>query len=104
MAVLMQILTIVGIFFGGLAVLAAAVIGILLAARKRGTKQTKISLDQVVGMRVNVTDRIDNVAGRGEVTVNGMQWAARVVSDDVIVEAGETVTVIAVEGVKLICK
>ena len=88
-----------------IALLAVAIIGgaLWLLCRRKRTPE-RFTLDSVVGMRVTVTDRIDNVAGRGEITVNGMQWAARTVSDDRIVECGETVTVIAVEGVRLICK
>ncbi len=88
-----------------IALAAVAIIGgVALLLRRRTRKPARFTLDSVVGMRVTVTDRIDNVAGRGEVTVNGMQWAARTVSDDRIAESGETVTVIAVEGVRLICK
>ena len=64
----------------------------------------KFNIDAIIGEKCLVTERIDNVAGRGAVKVKGLEWAARMVSDEIVVEEGVRVEVIAVEGVKLICK
>jgi membrane protein implicated in regulation of membrane protease activity len=59
---------------------------------------------QLIGEKCTVTSRIENLAGNGEVKAGGLYWAARAAVEDQIFEVGATVTVIAVEGVKLICK
>jgi membrane protein implicated in regulation of membrane protease activity len=67
-------------------------------------KRENFNIEAVVGEKCLVTERIDNIAGRGAVKLKGLEWAARTVSDELTVEEGERVEVIAVEGVKLICK
>ena len=67
-------------------------------------KNEKFNIDAIIGEKCLVTEKIDNVAGRGAVKVKGLEWAARMISDDVVAEVGTRVEVIAVEGVKLICK
>jgi len=42
-------------------------------------------------------------AGSGQVRVNGQEWAARLVDDDVA-QVGQTLKIVAIEGPKLICK
>ena len=61
-------------------------------------------IDSVIGQTCTVTQCIDNLAGCGEVCIRGMYWAARSCDEDTVYEEGETVTVVAAEGVKLICK
>lgn len=68
------------------------------------SKNEKFNIDAVIGEKCLVTEEIDNVAGRGAVKVKGLEWAARMVSDDMVIAPGIRVEVIAVEGVKLICK
>ena len=64
----------------------------------------KTDIDSIVGQRCFVTDRVDNYAGRGQVRVNGQFWAARASSDNDVYEEGEFLRIIAIEGVKLICR
>ena len=64
----------------------------------------KFNVDAVIGERCLVPERVDNLAGAGAVKVKGLQWAARSLNEGEIFEVGDTVEVIAVEGVKLICK
>ncbi|MBE6532533.1 MAG: hypothetical protein E7676_03360 [Ruminococcaceae bacterium] len=63
-----------------------------------------VSLESVIGERCVVTERIDNFAGCGQVKVNGQGWSARGAYDDDTFEVGESLMVVAIEGVKLICK
>jgi len=67
-------------------------------------KSESFSIESAVGEKCVVAERIDNLAGRGAIILNGFEWAARTVSDELTVEEGERVEIIAVEGVKLICK
>ena len=61
-------------------------------------------IDTIVGERCVVTDRIDTFAGRGHARVKGQVYAARGLYDDDVFEVGETLLIVAVEGVKLVCK
>ena len=64
-------------------------------------KAESTNADRCIGARAVVTERIDNLAATGQVKVQGAVWTARSESGAVI-EAGQTVTVKHIEGVKLI--
>lgn len=68
----------------------------------RKKKQTDI--ESIVGERCVVTDRINNAAGCGQVKVNGQNWSARGAYAEDVFEIGETLRIVAIEGVKLICR
>ena len=70
----------------------------------RGGRSSAMQIDDMIGERAVVVEKIENVAGAGQVKVCGQFWSARAVDDEHVYEEGESVTVIAVEGVKLICK
>ena len=67
-------------------------------------KDSSFTVEKAIGMHTVVVERLDNLAGRGAVTVNGMEWAARTLSDEIVIEAGSAVEIIGVEGVKFICR
>ena len=58
---------------------------------------------EIRNKRCVVTETIDNFAGCGQVKVNGQSWSARGTYDDDVFEVGETLKIVAVEGVRLIC-
>lgn len=95
-------------WIGVCAFAALTLVGILLrpVAKARLSKSApkEFTVDQLIGEKCTVTSRIENLAGNGEVKAGGLYWAARAAVEDQIFEVGDTVTVIAVEGVKLICK
>ena len=64
------------------------------------------NVDSLIGEKVVVTERIENLSGRGQVKLarNNQGWSARSISDDVEYEEGEILRVVAIEGVKLICQ
>ena len=62
------------------------------------------NLDNIVGERCVVTEKIDNYAGCGQVKVKGQVWSARGAFEDDVFEAGEVLHIVAMEGVKLICR
>ena len=82
-------------------VIVAAVISLIIF-NKRKTKS--FTLDTVVGERCTVVDAVDNYRGSGLVKVGNQLWAARSVNDDEVYESGEVISVVAIEGVKLICR
>ncbi len=59
--------------------------------------------DVLIGQLAVVTETIDNVNAIGEVKINGQRWSARS-EDGSIIEIGEKVKVLSIEGVKLICQ
>lgn len=91
------------------AVVFIAVTGIALIATRplvkkiRSKKAEATNSDRYIGMEGVVTSAIDNLAAKGQVRVAGTVWTARSTNDDPIPE-GIKVTVIAIEGVKLIVK
>ncbi len=68
----------------------------LLSGRAQPT-----NADRVIGARGVVTEAVDNLAGTGAVQVLGKVWTARSTAGEAI-PAGEQVTVVRIEGVKLL--
>lgn len=66
--------------------------------------KTATNVEAVVGEKCVVIERIDNYAGCGQAKVRGQIWSARSIDDAVTFEENEVLSVVAVEGVKLICK
>lgn len=98
----------VSIIWQVLAVLLIAAAGIILAktvlSKVLKTKIIKTNIDAIVGERCVVTERVDNYAGCGQVKIKGQIWSARGVDDDDVFEEGDVLRVVAIEGVKVICK
>ena len=59
--------------------------------------------DRCIGQSAVVTEDIDNIAGKGAVKLNGIEWSARSESGEII-KANKTVTVAKIDGVKLIVR
>ena len=72
--------------------------------KKGAGVDTRTNLDAVIGEKCVVTEKIDNFAGCGQARVNGQEWSARGASENDVFEEGETLKIVAIEGVKLICK
>ena len=66
-------------------------------------KKKATNLDLVIGKTAVVVEKIDNVAGEGCVKIDGKYWSART-EDGAVAEDGEIVEIVAVSGVKLICR
>lgn len=60
--------------------------------------------DMLIGKECVVTEAINNVLGTGAVTVGGKVWTARTEEPDGKAETGKVMTVVKIEGVKLIVK
>ena len=86
-----------------IAIFSFIVIKIVLS--KKGVEMnTQTNLDSVIGEKCVVTEKIDNFAGCGQARVNGQEWSARGAGENDVFEEGETLKIVAIEGVKLICK
>lgn len=66
-------------------------------------KKTK-NLDDVVGEKAVVIEKIDNFAGCGQVKIHGQSFSARGTEDSDVFEIGEVLHIVAIEGAKLICR
>ena len=74
-----------------------------LVKKFSASKIQSTNADRCIGETAVVVEAIDNVNAKGQVKVNGNIWSARSENDEVIAE-GEKVTVLKIEGVKLIVK
>lgn len=73
-----------------------------IAVRYFNKDRVKTNAESMVGRKAIVTGAINNIKAEGQVTVSGMEWSARSVSDDVQIAEGAVVTIVAISGVKLI--
>lgn len=71
-------------------------------ARKFNKNREKTNIDSIIGEYAVVTKRIYNLDGEGQVMLKGMEWTARTMDDNLMLEEGTKVIIRAVEGVKLI--
>lgn len=98
----------VNIIWQVLVVLLLAAAGIIFAktvlCKILPTKIIKTNVEAIIGERCVVTERVDNYAGCGQVKIKGQIWSARGVDDNDIFEEGDVLHVVAIEGVKVICK
>ena len=77
--------------------------GILALFGKKNAQDKEFTPDNIVGKRCVVVERIDNFAGCGQVKVNGQGWSARSAYDEDCFDVGEVLSIVAVEGVRLVC-
>ena len=66
------------------------------------SRTTPTNADMGIGKDAVVTEAIDNLHAKGAVLLDGKTWTARMADDAQNAEAGETVRVLRIEGVKLI--
>ena len=67
------------------------------------TKLVPTNSDRLIGEGAVVTENIDNLEAKGAVKVQGQVWSARSENGEIIPE-NTRVTVVRIEGVKLIVK
>lgn len=91
-----------------IAIFACAVIAIIITfffMKRYGILSSKnITIDSIVGEKCIVSEKIDNFAGCGQIKVKGQLWSARGFYDDDVFERGETLRIVAIEGVMVVCK
>lgn len=69
---------------------------------KKG-KNNATNLDIIIGEKAMVTETINNISAEGCVKINGQYWSARS-DDESVIQKDEIVEIVAISGVKLICK
>ena len=85
-----------------IAVAALAIIFVAVFVVKRSL--VVATIDTIVGEKCVVTETIDNFAGCGQVRVKGQLWSARGLYEDDIFERGESLRIVAIEGVRAVCR
>ena len=73
-----------------------------IAVKYFNPRRTRTNSEELIGEIIKVTRRIDNRSAEGTALAKGLEWSARAVSDDMIIEKDTLVKVIRIEGVKLI--
>lgn len=71
-----------------------------LARKYVNSRVQPTNADRVIGAQATVTEDIDNLQGKGAVTIDGMTWSARS-EHDAPIPAGTLVRVLRIEGVKV---
>ena len=67
-------------------------------------RREKTNVEALIGKTAVVTEEINNVYSRGSARLGANEWTARAENEQDVIAPGELVTVIAIEGVKLICR
>lgn len=75
-----------------------------LVKKMTKTKKEPTNADMYIGKEAIVTEDINNLEAKGLVKVGGAVWTARTEVDNYTIPAGSHVTVIKIEGVKLIVR
>ena len=73
-----------------------------LAVKYFNKDRIRTNAESLVGRQAIVISEIDNLQGIGQVNVGGMEWSARTRVDGVKLPVGTVVTVLAINGVKLV--
>ena len=66
-------------------------------------KSQPTNADRCIGQEAVVTEEINNLLGKGAARINGVEWSARSESGSII-PSETTVTVVRIDGVKLIVR
>lgn len=62
----------------------------------------RTNVESMVGRQAIVISEINNIEGIGQVNTGGMEWTARSSYHNVVIPVGAVVTILGVDGVKLI--
>ncbi len=71
-------------------------------AKKFNDKTQKTNIDEWIGKRVRITEKVDNKMATGTAVLNGQEWTVRAQDDNVTFDVGDMATVADISGVKLI--
>ena len=74
-----------------------------IAVKYINNKAERTNVESMEGKNGKVISEIDNINAKGMVLIDGMEWTARSVNEDIIPEH-TLVEVVAIEGVKAIVK
>ena len=64
--------------------------------------RTRTNVESLIGRQAIVISEINNLEGIGQVNTGGMEWSARSSYHNIVIPVGAVVTVLGIDGVKLI--
>lgn len=64
--------------------------------------RVRTNIESMVGRQAIVISEINNLEGVGQVNTGGMEWSARSSYNNIVLPVGAVVTILGVDGVKLI--
>ena len=73
-----------------------------IAVKYFNRDRTRTNVESLIGRQAIVISEINNVEGIGQVNTGGMEWSARSSYHNVVIPVGAVVTVLGIDGVKLI--
>lgn len=73
-----------------------------LAVKHLDSKTEKTNAEGLVGQTALILQEVNNLQETGQAKINGMEWTARAKNNEEIIPAGTAVTVVEIQGVKLI--
>ncbi|MBQ7398532.1 MAG: NfeD family protein [Clostridia bacterium] len=87
-------------------ILAFGVISVitLFLGLKIRRKKTKTNVDSLIGKTVLITEEVNNIEAKGTGKLNGQVWTVRAKNPAEALAPGDLAIVVAIEGVKLICR
>lgn len=74
-----------------------------LAVKYLNKDRVKTNAESLIGKFAVVKEEIDNLNARGQVSVDGQEWTARAIEEEIIPQ-GATVEIVKISGVKLLVK
>lgn len=110
-AIISMILAVIGVdvwiqvvVFFVVAIASIAVFHSVFKKKLAITKKKATNTDVLIGEKAVVTEDIDNLRAIGCVKVNGQLWSALNENETETVKIGDVVEIVAVKGVKLVCR
>ena len=73
-----------------------------IAVKYFNKDRIRTNTESLIGRQAIVISEINNIEGVGQVNTGGMEWSARSSFNNIILPVGAVVTVLGVDGVKLI--
>lgn len=73
-----------------------------IAVKYFNRNRIRTNVESMIGRQAIVISEINNLEGIGQVNTGGMEWSARSSYHNVVLPVGTVVTVLGVDGVKLI--
>lgn len=73
-----------------------------LAVKHLDNNTEKTNSEGLIGQTALVLQEINNLKETGQAKINGMEWTARAKNNEEVISVGEAVTVVEIQGVKLI--
>lgn len=73
-----------------------------IAVKYFNRDRTRTNVESMIGRQAIVISEINNVEGTGQVNTGGMEWSARSSYHNIVIPVGAVVTILGVDGVKLI--